>query len=332
MKTILFATALSCVAATAFAHATLEQKEVKAGSTTKIILRVPHGCKGEATHTVHLTLPDGFYAAKPMPKAGWDLSTATGSYATPYNNHGTEMTEGLREVTWSGGHLEDGWYDEFTVRGTFGAEIPAGTVMYFPALQTCANGTADWTDTSGAADVANPSPKVTVVAGEMQHGHAHGGHHGADDSVTLGALTLSGGFSRATLPNAPVAGGFVTITNTGTTEDRLIAASSEVADHVEVHEMAMQGDVMQMRELTEGLVIPAGETVTLKPGSFHLMFMGLKQLLVEGETVSVTLTFEQAGEVTLPLAIGAINAKSSNGHDGHGAHGDHGGHGGHGSK
>ncbi len=328
MKTLAFTAALLLAAGPAFAHATLEQKEVRAGSTTKITLRVPHGCKGEATHTVHLTLPDGFYAAKPMPKAGWDLSTATGTYATPYNNHGTEMTEGLREVTWSGGNLEDGWYDEFTVRGTFGADIAPGTVMYFPAVQTCASGTADWTDTSGSHDLPNPAPKVTVVAAEMDHGHGHG-HDAADaaqaatDTITLGALEISGAFSRATLPNAPVAGGFMTITNTGETPDRLVSASSEVAGHMEVHEMAMKGDVMQMRELAEGLPIPAGATVTLKPGSFHLMFMDLKQPLVEGETVTVTLTFEQAGAVTLPLAIGAINAK---------AHGDHAAHGGHASK
>ena len=319
MKTIAFIGAMTLFAGSAFAHATLEQKEVAAGQTAKITLRVPHGCKGEATHTVHLTLPDGFYAAKPMPKAGWNLSTQTGTYATPYNNHGTEMTEGLREVTWSGGHLEDGWYDEFTVRGTFGAEIAPGTVLYFPAVQTCANGTADWTDTSGSHDVPNPSPKVTVVTGLTEHAHImHGmAAQPAAETVTLGALKIEGAFSRATLPNAPVAGGFMTITNTGETDDRLISATSEVAGHMEIHEMTMNGDVMQMRELADGLVIPAGETLTLKPGSFHLMFMQLKQPLVQGESVSVTLTFEQAGTVTLPLPIGAINAKS------HGGHGDH---------
>ncbi|NIZ12988.1 DUF1775 domain-containing protein [Phaeobacter sp. HF9A] len=326
MKHFALAGAFALLAGSAFAHSTLEQKEAAAGSTTKITLRVPHGCNGEATHTVRLTLPDGFYAAKPMPKAGWELSTAKGAYATPYNNHGTEMTEGLREVTWSGGHLESDWYDEFTVRGTFGAEIAPGTVMYFPALQTCANGVADWTDVSGAHNVANPAPKITIVAGDMAHGHGHGqgnGHdHGSDHSsaapVTLGPLEITGAFSRATLPNAPVAGGFMTITNTGESADRLVSARTDVSDHMEVHEMAMNGDVMQMRELADGLEIPAGETVTLKPGSFHLMFMGLKAPLVEGETVMVTLTFEHAGEVSLPLSIGAINAKTPAHHGDHG--------------
>lgn len=323
MKSVLIAGAFAALATTASAHATLEQNEVKAGETVKITLRVPHGCKGEATHTVHIALPDGFYAAKPMPKAGWELTTATGAYAMPYNNHGREMTEGLREVTWSGGDLPDAWYDEFSVRGTFGPDVAPGTVLYFPAIQTCANGTADWTDTSGSHDVPNPAPKVTVLAGGGGHSHGHGAvSDHTMGSVTAGALEISGGFSRATLPNAPVGGGFMTITNTGAEDDRLISASSSVAGHMEVHEMAMEGDVMKMRELADGLPIPAGKTVELKPGGFHIMFMELQEPLVEGETVAVTLTFERAGEVEVPLMIGKLNAK---GHD-HGSM-DHGSHG-----
>ncbi len=323
MKSVLIAGAFTALATTASAHATLEQKEVKAGETVKITLRVPHGCEGEATHTVHIVLPEGFYAAKPMPKAGWELTTATGAYATPYNNHGREMTEGLREVTWSGGDLPDAWYDEFSVRGTFGPDVAPGTLLYFPAVQTCANGTADWTDTSGSHDVPNPAPKVTVVAGSKGHGHGHGAASDhAMGPVTAGALEISGGFSRATLPNAPVGGGFMTITNTGSEDDRLIGASSSVAGHMEVHEMAMEGDVMKMRELADGLPIPAGARVELKPGGFHIMFMELQEPLVEGEMVTVTLTFEKAGEVEVPLMIGKMNAK---GHD-HGSM-DHGSHG-----
>jgi copper(I)-binding protein/uncharacterized protein YcnI len=321
-----FAGALVALAGSVSAHATLEQKEARAGATTKITLRIPHGCKGEATHTVRLSLPDGFYAAKPMPKPGWDLTTRTGPYATPYDNHGTEMTEGVREVVWSGGQLKDGWYDEFTVRGTLGADIAPQTVLFFPAVQDCATGTADWTDTTGSHDVPNPAPKLTVVAGDADQGHAHGHGHsagagaGADDAmapVKAGDLEIAGGFSRATLPNAPVGGGFMTITNTGSEDDRLVGAASSAAGHLEVHEMAMEGDVMKMRELADGLPVPAGATVELKPGGYHIMFMDLKAPLVEGETVSVTLTFEKAGEVEVPLTIGKMNAA---GHD-HGSHG-----------
>lgn len=135
----------------------------------------------------------------------------------------------------------------------------------------------------------------------------------AHDPVHLGALVISGGFSRATLPNAPVAGGFLTIENSGTEDDRLIGAASEIAGRVEVHEMAMEGEVMKMRELKDGLPIPAGETVELKPGGFHVMFMDLKQPFVEGGKVMVTLTFEKAGSVEVPLMVGAPNAGAHGG-------------------
>jgi periplasmic copper chaperone A len=124
------------------------------------------------------------------------------------------------------------------------------------------------------------------------------------EDLQLGALTITSPFARATMPNAPVAGGFLTITNAGPEDDTLIAAVSDIAGTMQVHEMVMDGDVMKMRELAGGLVIPAGGTVELKPGGYHLMFMDLKGALVEGETVKVTLTFANAGTVDVELAIG----------------------------
>lgn len=123
------------------------------------------------------------------------------------------------------------------------------------------------------------------------------------DTVTIGVLEIAATFTRATLPNQPVAGGFMTVTNAGTADDRLIGAASVAAGRMEVHEMAMDGDVMRMREIEDGLVIPAGETVTLKPGGFHIMFMDLAGPMVAGETVDVTLTFEQAGDVMVTMPI-----------------------------
>ena len=117
------------------------------------------------------------------------------------------------------------------------------------------------------------------------------------------ALSFTDAFAYATLPNAPVAGGFVHITNTGNTDDRLIAAAAPIAGEMQIHEMAMRGGVMKMRELPDGLLIPAGETVVLKPGGYHLMFMQLNAPLVAGEMVTVTLTFEHAGTVELPMMI-----------------------------
>ncbi len=131
-------------------------------------------------------------------------------------------------------------------------------------------------------------------------------------NTTVGPLTLSDGFAHATLPNQPVAGGFLTITNAGEAADTLIAAQSDIAGVMQIHEMAMLDDTMVMRELEGGVVIPAGGAAILKPGSIHLMFMQLKEPLVDGENVTVTVTFEQAGEVALTLPV------RKKMHDGHG--------------
>jgi copper(I)-binding protein len=130
----------------------------------------------------------------------------------------------------------------------------------------------------------------------------------AHDVVTLGALEISGAFSRATLPNAPVGAGYLTITNRGTADDTLVSATSPVAGVTQIHEMKMEGDVMKMNEVEGGLVIPAGQSLTLEPGGFHIMFMELKQAFVEGSMVPVTLTFANAGTVEVELMVGPINA------------------------
>ena len=126
----------------------------------------------------------------------------------------------------------------------------------------------------------------------------------AHNGVThLGPINISAPFTRATLPNAPVGGGFLTIENTGDTDDRLVSVTAKVSGDVQLHEMAMEGDVMKMRELPDGITIPAGETITLAPGGLHIMFMGLTQPFTEGQTVAVTLTFEQAGSVDMELPV-----------------------------
>ncbi len=160
----------------------------------------------------------------------------------------------------------------------------------------------------------------------IPHAHAHDGiDHAAEtyaEHVSAGDLEITAPFSRATLPNAPVAGGYLTIANTGTTDDRLIAASSPVASEVQLHEMALVEDVMRMRQLEDGIAIPAGETVTLAPGGLHVMFLGLNQPFVEGECAEVSLTFEIAGKVDLCLLIGPTDAREAGSHNGHGE--DHG--------
>ena len=110
------------------------------------------------------------------------------------------------------------------------------------------------------------------------------------------------------------------ITNTGTTDDRLVAATSPTAARMEIHEMAMDGDVMRMRALDKSLTIPAGETVTLQPGGYHVMFMDLSGPMAEGDSADVTLTFEMAGTVTVSMPVVAHDARGGMGHSKHGGH------------
>ena len=124
----------------------------------------------------------------------------------------------------------------------------------------------------------------------------------------LGSLEISQPWTRATPATAQSAGGFLTVTNKGTTPDRLISARSTVSDKVEVHEVRMDGNVMKMRELEKGLEIAPGATVMLKPGGYHIMFMGLKAPIAKDSEVPVTLVFEKAGSIDIALKAAAIGA------------------------
>ncbi|RAI59690.1 hypothetical protein DOO78_07595 [Roseicella frigidaeris] len=96
--------------------------------------------------------------------------------------------------------------------------------------------------------------------------------------------------------------GFLTIANQGGAADRLIGASTPAARVTEIHTHVREGDVLRMRPVA-AVEIPAGQTVTLQPGGFHLMLIGLLAPLIQGQTVPVTLRFERAGEVQVTLAV-----------------------------
>lgn len=156
------ATIALAAATPAFAHATLEVGEAAIGSSYKAVLRVPHGCGTEATHTVRVQIPEGFFNVKPMPKAGWTLETVTGPYENSYDNHGTQMSEGVKEIVWSGGNLPNEWYDEFVFRGSFASTLEPGT-FYFPAIQECENGEEAWIDVTGHDNADMPAPRLELV-------------------------------------------------------------------------------------------------------------------------------------------------------------------------
>ncbi|MBB5752082.1 copper chaperone PCu(A)C [Prosthecomicrobium pneumaticum] len=125
----------------------------------------------------------------------------------------------------------------------------------------------------------------------------------AAHEVKVGAIEITDLWARATPPAAPAAGGFLTITNHGSEPDRLISAASDAAEKVEIHEMKTENGTMIMRPVAGGVDIPAGGTVALAPGGYHIMFIRPKAPLVEGGKVAVTLTFEKAGAVDTFLHI-----------------------------
>jgi copper(I)-binding protein len=123
-------------------------------------------------------------------------------------------------------------------------------------------------------------------------------------------LVISQPWSRATPNGARVASGYLTIENTGTEPDRLVGGSADVAAKVELHTMVMSNGVMTMRPLESGLAIRPGEIVKLAPGGHHLMLLGLKSSLQQGDKVPITLEFEKAGKVTVALDLQGVGAQS----------------------
>jgi len=126
-------------------------------------------------------------------------------------------------------------------------------------------------------------------------------------------ITVQEPWARATPAGAMSGAAYMTLANKTSTADRLTGASSDVAAKVQIHEMKVVNGVMQMREVTGGLAIPAGGSVTLKPGSYHVMLMGLKKPLVAGQSIPLTLTFAKAGNISVTVPVQAMGATSGNG-------------------
>lgn len=152
----------------------------------------------------------------------------------------------------------------------------------------------------------------------------HGGEHEADMTEQAAGIDISQPWARATPPGAASGGGFVTLTNQSDTDDRLVGVSTTITELAEIHNMEMDGDVMRMQHLPDGLEIPAGETVTLAPGGLHLMFMELTSPIEEGQAIPVTLAFEHAGSIDIELQVVPVGASPGDEgahHQHHEAHG-----------
>lgn len=132
-----------------------------------------------------------------------------------------------------------------------------------------------------------------------------------------GDISISQPWARATAPAAKNGAGYMTLRNSGDRPDRLVSASADdVAAKVEIHSMTLEGGVMRMRPLPDGVEIPARGETALAPGGNHIMFMGLKRQLRQGASVPVTLRFERAGSVRVIFPVEPIGASGQSGHEG----------------
>ena len=157
-----------CIGA-AFAHVTLETAQAQVGSGYKAVLRVGHGCEGSPTTAIRIRIPEGIVAVKPMPKPGWKLDVVTGKYPKTYNlAHGVKMSEGVTEISWSGGNLPEAFYDEFVFTATIADDMKAGQAVYFPTVQQCEKGVHRWIEippagAHGGAEAGEPAPALMLV-------------------------------------------------------------------------------------------------------------------------------------------------------------------------
>jgi uncharacterized protein YcnI len=156
-------------ASPAGAHISLENKQATIGAAYKAVFAVPHGCAGSATTRIRVQIPEGVIAVKPMPKAGWTVDVVNGKYAGEYDYHGAKLSEGAKEVVWSGGKLPDGNYDEFVISTYLTTGLKPNSMLYFPVVQECEQGVSRWIDIPADGHAAHghdgksPAPGVKLM-------------------------------------------------------------------------------------------------------------------------------------------------------------------------
>lgn len=293
-------------ATSAFSHVCLESKAAAAGSAYKAVFQVGHGCAGVATTGLSVHIPAGFQGARPYPKAGWTLSTHVGKLAKPYDSHRKPVSEDVNVVSWTAASkeaaLQDGHFDEFTPRG----QLPdAAGPLWFKVLQSCGQVSFDWSEVPASGVLAkglkSPAALLKVTAPVQL----------ADAGVSSQPVQVPAAWVRATVPDQTASAAFMKVTAKSAT--RLVGIATPVAGVAELHEMKMSGEVMTMRPLA-GLDLPAGKTVELKSGGYHVMLMGLRQTLTKDAMVPLTLTFRDAKGQESALAKAGSSEHSGHQH------------------
>lgn len=308
---------VTLVSATAsFAHIVADPAEARPGSYFRTALRVGHGCgEGKPTTAIRVTIPDGISNASAQPKPGWEIKVETTRLEKPVDaGHGRMTDTVVSAISWSGGSLPNEQFDEFGLVLKLPNE--PGKQFWLPILQTCAGGEARWDQIPAAGQRAErPAAMIRIAAGDgaqmaqMNHAqHQHGGM--AMPTAKAGDIAVEQPFARAT--PAKVGGVFLVLKNAGGTADRLVKAASPVAASVELHTHVKDGDAMRMRPV-ENIPVPAKGETALEPGGYHIMMIGLKQPLKEGDSFPLTLTFEKAGSVTVTVPVQKAGAPASAG-------------------
>ncbi len=285
--------ALFSCAKASFSHIVLETKAAQVGTDYQAAFLVGHGCAGSPTNSVDVQIPAGFEGALPIAKPGWTVAVERRKLAKPYVNNGKSISEDVTRVTWTATGKEfalpDGKREKFEMTG----KLPAASgPLWFKVLQGCETGNTNWaqipsqgTSTSG---LKTPAAYLEVTSNPVA------------TSEPVQPVQVAGGWVRSTVPGQKGTGAFMHITARQAL--RLVGVTSAVAAVSEVHEMKMEGDVMKMRQI-KGVDLPAGVAVELKPGGFHVMLMDLKQPVLPGSTVPLTLIFKDAKGVESKLDL-----------------------------
>jgi uncharacterized protein YcnI len=219
LAAVLLCAALTLMAGPAWAHVSANPGQAPAGESTVIDFRVGHACDGSPTTAISVQIPDTVAGVTPEFVPGWTIETTTGPLAEPVDLHGETVTEGIREITWSGGEaIPDGAFFDFGVS----MQLPdqPGETLYFPVVQTCESGETAWIqipeDGEDDHDLQTPAPAVTLTEGGAADGDDHAEASEADDHsetasasepVPTAELATSDGSSTGILPVVLVAGG-----------------------------------------------------------------------------------------------------------------------------
>lgn len=154
----------------------------------------------------------------------------------------------------------------------------------------------------------NPAGAVALAAVLLAGPLALASPAAAGGDYDVGAIHISQAWSRATPKGATTGAGYMTLTNKGAAAERVSCVSDDASAQCQIHSMTMEGGIMKMRPVEGGLEIKPGESITLKPGGNHMMFLSLKHPLEQGETVKATLKFDHAGTIDVEYPVLAIGA------------------------